>query len=107
MRMARGLNRLWGRKGKVFADRYHDRVLRTPREVRNVLRYVLNNVRKHQWPRHGKPDAFSSGPWFDGWRDYVYDGVLGPEGPIAKARSWLLMVGWRRHGLLSVLEAPA
>ena len=47
IRIARGLNRLWGRKGKVFADRYHDRVLRTPREVRNALAYVLNNARRH------------------------------------------------------------
>jgi REP element-mobilizing transposase RayT len=30
IRIARGLNRLWGRKGKVFADRYHARVLATP-----------------------------------------------------------------------------
>ena len=47
IRIARGLNRLWERKGKVFADRYHDRILRTPREVRNALRYVLNNGRRH------------------------------------------------------------
>ena len=46
IRIARGLNRLWERKGKVFADRYHDRILRTPREVRNVLRYVFNNARR-------------------------------------------------------------
>ena len=35
------------RRGSVFADRYHDRVLKTPREVRNALRYVLGNGRKH------------------------------------------------------------
>lgn len=46
-RIARRLNRLWGRTGGIFADRYHDRILRTPREVRNALRYVLNNARKH------------------------------------------------------------
>lgn len=33
IRIAKGLNRLWGRRGTVFADRYHDRILRTPREV--------------------------------------------------------------------------
>ncbi|MCA3009328.1 MAG: hypothetical protein INH34_13220, partial [Phycisphaerales bacterium] len=37
IRLARGLNKLWGRKGKVFADRYHDRALKSPREVRNAL----------------------------------------------------------------------
>ncbi len=30
IRVAKALNKLWGRKGKVFADRYHDRILRTP-----------------------------------------------------------------------------
>ena len=45
-RVAMGLNRLWERRGKVFADRYHDRVLRSPREVRNVLAYVLQNGRQ-------------------------------------------------------------
>ena len=108
IRIARGLNRLWERQGKVFADRYHDRILRTPREVRNVLRYVFNNARRHyRRLRADRPDAFTSGAWFDGWRDYVYDGFLGPEPPIARARTWLLTKGWRRHGRLRLLEEPA
>ncbi len=109
IRIARALNRVWERSGKVFADRYHDRILRSPKEVRHVLRYVLNNARKHlgrMLPEH--PDLFSSGVWFDGWRDYVHDGhLLGPEGPIAQARSWLLRRGWRKHGLLGLDETPA
>ncbi len=106
IRLAKGLNRVWGRKGKVFGDRYHDRVLRTPREVRNALRYVLQNGRRHlQHFRRRRPDAFSSGPWFDGWRDFVDDGRLG-GGPVARARTWLLRVGWRRYGLLAVGEVP-
>jgi putative transposase len=40
IRLARGLNKLWGRKGKVFSDRYYDRILSTPREVRSALGYV-------------------------------------------------------------------
>jgi len=35
--------------------------------------------------------------------------VLGLEGivrPVAEARTWLLSVGWRRHGLISVAEVP-
>src|SRR5262245_59168549 len=47
IRIARALNKLWARKGKVFADRYHDRVLRTPREVRNAIAYVMGNARHH------------------------------------------------------------
>ena len=106
VRIARGLNRLWDRTGKVFADRYHDRILRTPREVRNALRYVLNNGRRHLVHFHRwRPDDYSSGAWFDGWKDYTDDGRLG-IGPIARARTWLLGKGWRRHGLLPLLEAP-
>src|SRR5688572_2419802 len=57
IRMARALNRLWRRLGSVFADRYHDRILRSPREVWNALRYVLNNARKHgAWNSRTRPD---------------------------------------------------
>jgi len=106
IRIAKGLNRVWGRRGKVFGDRYHDRVLRTPREVRNALRYVLNNGRRHLEHFRWRPDAYSSGQWFDGWRDFVDDGRMG-RGPVARARTWLLRVGWRRYGLLAVGGARA
>src|SRR6185503_2494297 len=33
VRVAKALNKLWRRKGRVFADRYHDRILRSPKEV--------------------------------------------------------------------------
>ena len=105
VRIAKALNRLWGRKGSVFSDRYHDRILRTPREVRNALRYVLLNAR-----RHGilgpSPDPYSSGRWFDGWRERLGRLVLGREGPVARARTWLLAVGWRRHGRIGLAEVP-
>ncbi len=113
IRVAKALNRLWARHGRVFADRYHGRILRTPREVRNALCYVLNNARRHA-ARLGKAllDPFSSGFWFDGWREA---GGQMPQGltdrkevaPLARARSWLLRVGWRRRGLLGMLEVPA
>ncbi len=41
IRMARALNKLWARHGKVFADRYEDRLLETPREERSVLRALF------------------------------------------------------------------
>ena len=47
IRIARGLNRQLVRRGKVFADRFHSRILKTPREVRNALAYVLHNRRSH------------------------------------------------------------
>ena len=44
VRVARGLNKHWKRKGKVFADRYHARILRTPKEARAALVYVMTNA---------------------------------------------------------------
>ena len=47
IRVAKAINASCGRKGRVFLDRYHARVLRTPTEVRRVRQYVRNNFRKH------------------------------------------------------------
>ena len=47
IRVAKAINGLCGRKGRVFEDRYHARVLRTPTEVRRVRHYVRDNFRKH------------------------------------------------------------
>jgi len=43
-RLALAVNRVAERAGRVIADRYHVRLLATPREVRNALRYVLLNA---------------------------------------------------------------
>jgi REP element-mobilizing transposase RayT len=67
VRIARALNRLWHRVGSVFSDRYHAHVLKTPREVRYALNYVLHNAARHGARLVG-PDPCSSGAWFDGWR---------------------------------------
>ena len=102
VRVAKALNKDWGRRGKVLADRYHARILGTPTEVRRALVYVLQNARKHG-ARITGIDAFSSGPWFRGWRDRI----ARAGSPIASARSWLLASGWRRGGLLATSEVPA
>src|SRR5262249_59821960 len=48
VRLARGLNKMMnGRRGRVFADRYHAHVLRTPTEVRRAVHYVRHNHRRH------------------------------------------------------------
>jgi REP element-mobilizing transposase RayT len=107
IRIARTLNRLWSRSGKVFADRYHDRILRTPREVRHALAYVLNNARRHGVRLKLAIDYFASGCWFDGWREKpTFTGRLMLERPVAAARTWLLSVGWRKHRLISLQEVP-
>jgi len=113
MRVAKALNRLLGRSGAVYADRYHSRALTSPREVRNALLYVLQNRRKHlaQGGHSGPPrkiDICSSAPWFDGWRPGTC-APLDPEErawtdtdpPRSEARTWLLRVGWRLRGLLT------
>ena len=74
IRIAKALNKLWQRRGTVFADRYHDHVLKTPREVRNALAYVLHNARKHG-RRIKLLDRFTSGFWFRGWRQQVDPGA--------------------------------
>src|SRR5687768_1415847 len=105
IRMARALNRLWRRFGSVFADRYPDRILRSPREVWNALRYVRCNARKHgSWSLRARPDPRSSAAWFDGWRDFTPETATPP--PSARAHTWLLRVGWRIHGLLGVGDLP-
>jgi putative transposase len=111
-RVTRGLNRrCGGRTGTVWADRYHVEVLRTPRQVRNALCYVLNNDLRHGvLRRRGCVDGFSSGRYFAGWATAPPDGCdrrEAGEAPVAEATSWLLSVGWRRHGLIRLDEVPA
>jgi len=121
-RLALAVNRVMGRKkGRVVADRYHARLLRTPREVRNALRYVLLNARHHAVVAARKVrravevvlDPASSAKWFDGWKagsaavPSAEESAAGrvPR-PVARARTWLLTTGWRRHGLLDPADAP-
>jgi REP element-mobilizing transposase RayT len=105
IRIAKALNKLWGTKGRIFADRYYDHILRTPREVRNALKYVLKNSEHHGVQRGcaDAPDIFSSGMFFDGWRGHPLETLGADEPPpLARARTWLQCVGWRRHGLLTL-----
>lgn len=98
---AKRLNRLWGRSGRVFPDRFHARVLDNPTAVRTALIYVLGNGRKHgAWMGKG-PDNLSSGREFDGWTDWVAE-----SSGLPRARTWLLKEGWRKLGRFSVLVAP-
>jgi REP element-mobilizing transposase RayT len=99
-RFARAANRVFRRTGRVLADRAHVRVLRTPREVRRAIAYVLLNARRHA-AKAGRRvrawiarlDPASSGRWFANWRT-------------PPPRTWLLAVGWRRHGLIDPSEVP-
>lgn len=96
IRVARAANRVWKRRGSVVAERYHLHRLKTPREVRNAIAYVLGNDRKHLGEEfvRGRIDPASSGRWF--WNRAT-------DAPaVAEPRFWLLSVGWSRHGPLGV-----
>jgi REP element-mobilizing transposase RayT len=114
-RLARALNRVAERSGPVLDSRYHHRSLRSPREVRRALAYVLLNARRHLAKRRhvarstaSRLDPASSARWFDGWRRTAAspgDAATSTR-EVAPARTWLLRLGWRRHGLIDPGEAP-
>jgi REP element-mobilizing transposase RayT len=120
IRLARAINRARGRRGPVWADRYHARALTTPREVRAALVYILMNHKKHrpatEWRayapgRNYRPgaagiDPCSSGRWFDGWREHRALRPAGVPSPVAAPRTWLARDGWRRYGLIGLDERP-
>lgn len=126
IRLARAVNRATrlgpgpARRGKVWAERYHRRDLKSPREVRSALVYVLQNHYKHGLataPSARRPGAVSLDPcssaaWFDGWTARAGP-LLGSlpkddaEPPVARPRTWLAREGWRRHRLVDPAEAPA
>jgi hypothetical protein len=91
VRVARAINRATGRKGKVFADHFFARELRTPAEVRRAIRYVLDNHLHHDSERRLQTDPCAS------------------DMPLAQPRTWLLSVGWlkSRAGTLPVAYWPA
>jgi hypothetical protein len=110
-RLARAVTRVARRSGPVLADRFHHRVLETPKEVHRALRYVLLNARRHASNVRGalKLDPASSGRWFDGWKRGGVEGEADrtkERSPVARARTWLLTNGWRRHGLLDPADVP-
>ena len=84
IRIAKRLNQVMHRSGRLFADRFHERVLRTPNETRNVVRYVLGN-HAHHYGRSGVDPFSSANPSLS----------ESGEAPAAAPESWLLRIGWR------------
>jgi len=105
IRCARAVNRAACRRGAVWADRYHSHALGSPREVLRGMVYVLLNFRKHLRAAPGV-DPYSSGPWFAEWARPMRRSSA--DRPVARPRTWLAAVGWRRAGgPISWHEAPA
>ena len=111
IRLANAFNRCFDHNGTVFASRYHARELTSPMEVRNALRYVLNNARHHAadagitLPKDWI-DPRSTAAIFDGWRDPPISPKRFSDFGTSTADTWLLRTGWRRHGLLELDEIP-
>jgi REP element-mobilizing transposase RayT len=102
------------RRGAVFPDRYYVEVLRSPRQTRRAISYVLNNWRKHgesqlRVANGWKVDPFSSAPSFDGFTDVDARAIEWPERyvplPVWEPRTWLLTAG-RKRGLIGTTEVP-
>ena len=109
IRIARRLNAMLGRIGKVFADRYHAVELSSARQVRNALAYVLLQERRHAAQRQAamtsQRDACSSAPLFDGFTSGKPRAGPWSE-TVAEAETWVLRVGWRRYGAIDLREVP-
>jgi len=106
IRIALAVNRACGRRGKLWGDRYHARMLRTPREVRTAMVYVLMNFRKHLRAPPGI-DPCSSGTYSPIWTSPVRRPVSDPV-PIVPPATWLARLGWlRAGGRLRTSECPA
>ena len=84
IRIAKALNRMMRRRGRVFADHYHSRLLPTPTELVNAIAYVLGN-HTHHYGNAGV-DPFSSAALTGVRRERV----------LAHPMTWLLRSGWRR-----------
>ena len=97
IRIAKALNKMMGRGGAVFADRYHAHILRTPTEVANALRYVRGNFAVHAVRRGDSApvfiDEFSSLALVDCALPREPDGPAAPL--VSPPRTWLLAFGWR------------
>jgi putative transposase len=70
VRIARALNRVMKRRGRVVADRYHAHILRTPSEVKRARQYLLANAQHHYGQTAA--DSFAS------------------RRPVTAPRTWLL-----------------
>jgi hypothetical protein len=100
---------LTGGRGKVFEQRYHAVQIRTARQARNTLAYVLNNWRRHcVWAGDAPVDPYSSGVTFTGWSEQprfrIPDGYL--PLPMSPPQTSLLRSEWKQFGLIDPFERP-
>jgi REP element-mobilizing transposase RayT len=102
IRLAKAVNKRLDRRGRVFGDRYHAESLGSPLQVKRALVYVLHNHKKHGYTTH--VDKLSSAPWFD-FAERSASRTDPP--PTNEPTLWLLTIGWRMHGPISIHDRPA
>jgi hypothetical protein len=86
VRIARALNRLMNRRGSVFDDHYHSRLLGSPTELVSAIGYVLGNHAHHFGGPPTARDPFCSSAYDASRRSAV----------LSRPRTWLVRHGWRR-----------
>jgi len=86
VRIARALNRRMRRRGGVFDDHYHSRLLGSPTELVSAIAYVLGNHAHHFGGVPSARDPFCSS---------AYD-LARRQAVLSRPRTWLLCQGWRR-----------
>jgi REP element-mobilizing transposase RayT len=108
-RFGKAVRAVEGRTGAVFAGRYHLHVLRTPREMKNALSYVLLNRARHT-DLIDHLDPYSSARHFADWRALLGKRISGllreelesaancerPDLGLSPPGSWLASRGWIR-----------
>jgi len=113
------------RRGPVFLDRYHARIVTTPTYARHSLAYVLNNWRRHKedrapYARTWTIDPYSSAASFTGWIEgaraatatsspvprRAWPDLDDEPLPVCAPQTWLLRDGWRLGGTISLREQP-
>jgi len=88
VRLARALNRVMHRRGRVFDDHYHARLLHSPTQLVNAIGYVLGNHERHYGPSQAD-DAYSSL-------------ACDRRSLLSSPRTWLVRKGWQRARVRSV-----
>jgi len=106
------------RRGKVFADRYHVRVITSPTQARHTLAYVLSNWRRHREDQQGLAttwlvDPFSTAILFPDWKELEDKTVMWPIREtydpmiVFRPRTWLLAKAWKLVGSISAHDVPS
>jgi hypothetical protein len=106
------------RRGRVFIDRYHVKVIKSPTQARHTIRYILSNWRHHSEDQQGLAsrwlvDPFSSGILFPDWAELqdkpwmwpireTYDPLI-----VRRPTTWILAEGWKKAGPISAREVPS